>query len=159
LKQTTSFFVTVQGSNKVENKKKGIKITVFVNPPAEVSDIILESDSILTDTFHMCRNKRRIIKASAPNVTNPVFTWYLDSLLTNVAHVNPNPKLRTDSVGEFIYYVTVRGDNKCENQVVSVKKIRVIVSACSVINLGLSKQLTDINEKEDGSSDLTFIFT
>ncbi len=120
---TTSFYVTVKGTNKCENAAADAKIvTVNVNPLATTTDIIV------TGNTAACTGSSATLTASSTTVTNPVFTWYSDAALTNISFVGPvytTPVLNTNTT----YYVTVKGDNKCENAPSTARVITVTVSA------------------------------
>ena len=120
---TTSFYVTVKGTNKCENAAADAKVvTVNVNPLATTTDIIVAGNT------NACAASSAVLTASSTTVTNPVFTWYTDAALTNVAFVGAvftTPALTTNTT----YYVTVRGDNKCENAASTAKIVTVTVNA------------------------------
>ncbi|RZK92519.1 MAG: T9SS type B sorting domain-containing protein, partial [Pedobacter sp.] len=120
---TTSFYVTVKGTNKCENAAAdGKVVTVNVNPLATTTDIIVAGNT------NACAASSAVLTASSTTVTNPVFTWYSDAALTNVAFVGAvfnTPALTTNTT----YYVTVRGDNKCENAASTAKIVTVTVNA------------------------------
>ncbi|WP_165825389.1 Ig-like domain-containing protein [Pedobacter yonginense] len=119
---TTNYYVTVRGANKCENTPANAKVvTVTVNPLASTTDIIANNAVI-------CAGSSTTLTASSPTVTNPVFTWYTDAALTNVSFigatfVTPNLSVNTT------YYVTVKGDNKCENAPGNAKVVSVTVNA------------------------------
>jgi len=123
LNNSTTYYVTVKGSNKCENKQADAKIiTVIVNPVSTSADIDLSGN---TST---CQNNSSTLTASTTTVTNPVFTWYSDANLTNQVYVGPvfvTPVLTTTTT----YYVTVKGDNRCENLASTAKSITITISA------------------------------
>ncbi|WP_424108328.1 hypothetical protein, partial [Pseudomonas viridiflava] len=60
-------------------------------------------------------------------VTNPTFTWYNDAALTSVAFVGATfdtPVLSTTTR----YYLTVKGDNRCESSAATARVITVNVN-------------------------------
>lgn len=120
---TTNFYVTVKGNNKCENAAADAKIvTITVNPLAVSTDIILAGNT------SVCTNTSTTLSASSTTVTNPVFTWYSDAALTNVAFVGATfatPALNANAT----YYVTVKGDNKCENAPANARVVQINVSA------------------------------
>ena len=120
---TTTYYVTVKGSNKCENTSANAKaVTVTVNPRAVASDIVASG------TTSVCTNASTILTASSTTVTNPVFTWYNDAALTSVASVGATfttPVLTANTT----YYVTVRGSNKCENAAGSAQAVAITVNA------------------------------
>jgi gliding motility-associated-like protein len=123
LTATTTYYVTVRGSNKCENATGDAKIiTLKVNPPATAADIIVKgADSPL------CAGTTATLDASSTTVTNPVFTWYSDAALTNAVFTGAKfvtPVLTATTT----YYVTVRGDNRCENLAASAKVVTVTIN-------------------------------
>jgi len=133
---TTNFYVTVKGSNKCENSAANAKmVTVTVNPLATTTDIVVSGN---TDA---CSGTSVTLKAVSTTVVNPVFTWYSDAALTNISYIGdtfttPNINSNTN------YYVTVKGDNKCENSSANAKIVTVTVNPTpanpTVLNTGTS---------------------
>lgn len=121
LTATTTYYVTVKGANKCENAAADAKqVTVTVNPLATTTDIIVNGGTVA------CAGSSTTLNATSPTVTNPVFTWYSDAALTNVSFVGPNfitPALSANTT----YYVTVKGDNKCENAPGTAKSISITI--------------------------------
>ncbi|WP_443945859.1 putative Ig domain-containing protein [Pedobacter sp. AW1-32] len=122
LTATTTYYVTVQGTNKCANGVADAKqVTIVVNPIAVAADIIVNSSTSI------CGGTAAVLTASSTTVTNPVFTWYTDAALTNVAFVGATfttPVLNANAT----YYVTVKGDNKCENSAATAKSVNVVVN-------------------------------
>ncbi|SEA87163.1 gliding motility-associated C-terminal domain-containing protein [Pedobacter hartonius] len=106
----TNFYVTVQGSDKCPNTAANAKVVMLnVNPTATPADI-----NINGVPASVCSGSGVTLTASSTMVINPVFTWYTDAALTNA--VFTGAVYNTPSVtSTTTYYVTVRGDNKCEN--------------------------------------------
>ncbi|WP_438871782.1 putative Ig domain-containing protein, partial [Pedobacter panaciterrae] len=123
LTATTSYYVTVRGSNKCENTSSSAKVvTITVNPPATAADInVAGADS------PFCAGTSAKLTASSVTVTNPVFTWYSDAALTNAVFTGAefNTPLLTATK---TYYVTVSGDNRCENTAATAKTVTVTVN-------------------------------
>ncbi|KQN38216.1 hypothetical protein ASE92_01915 [Pedobacter sp. Leaf41] len=119
---TTTYYVTVKGSNKCENTAASAKpVTIIVNP------IALASDITTTGTTSICNDSGTTLTASSTTINNPVFTWYSDAALNNVIFtgaVFTTPVLSANTT----YYVTVKGDNKCENSAASAKAVAIIVT-------------------------------
>lgn len=122
LTATTTYYVTVKGSNKCENTAATAKtVVVVVNPNAVASDITI-SGNLFT-----CQNNSSMLTASSTTVINPVFTWYSNANLTNAIFVGPvfiTPVLTANTT----YYVTVKGDNRCENLVGSAKDVTITIN-------------------------------
>jgi len=123
LNATKTYYVTVKGDNRCESPAADARtVTITVKPRAVASDVNL------TGNINICENSTATLTATSTTVTNPVFTWYENAALTTVAHIGPTfitPQLSTNKT----YYVTVKGDNKCENDASSVASISVTVTA------------------------------
>ncbi|RZA00632.1 MAG: hypothetical protein EOP47_13455, partial [Sphingobacteriaceae bacterium] len=122
LTNTTTYYVTVSGSDKCENAAANAKIvTVTVNPPATATDINLAGISTV------CSGSTVTLVATSTTVSSPTFTWYRNTALTDVAFVGASfttPALTANTT----YYVTVRGTNKCENTSGSAQQITITVN-------------------------------
>ncbi|MCZ4222628.1 putative Ig domain-containing protein [Pedobacter rhodius] len=120
---TTNFYVTVKGTNKCENAAADAKVvTVNVNPLATATDIIVAGNTAV------CTGSSTTFTASSTTVVNPVFTWYSDAALTNISFVGAvytTPALSSNTT----YYVTVKGDNKCENAPSTARVVQVTINA------------------------------
>jgi gliding motility-associated-like protein len=119
---TTKYYVTVSGTNACANDVVSAKVvTVTVNRNAGVTDIIAADQTI-------CSGVNTQLTASSATVTsNPVFTWYRDAALTDVAFVGNNmPVLGLTATTRF--YVTVKGDGVCANLPGSAKVVTVTVN-------------------------------
>ncbi|WP_158798321.1 putative Ig domain-containing protein [Pedobacter sp. L105] len=106
----TNYYVTVQGANRCPNTPANAKVILLnVNPPATAADINVNG---IPPT--VCSGSGVSLTASSTTVTNPVFTWYTDAALSNAVFTGAvfnTPALTANTT----YYVTVHGDNKCEN--------------------------------------------
>lgn len=122
LTANTTYYVSVKGTNKCENAAADAKaVTVTVNPLATTTDIIVNGST------SACAGSSAVLSATSPTVTNPVFTWYSDAALTNISFIGATfttPPLNTTTT----YYVTVKGDNKCENAPGTARVITITVS-------------------------------
>ncbi|WP_214229631.1 hypothetical protein, partial [Pedobacter sp. B4-66] len=97
-------------------------VTVTVNPPATAADI-----NVAGNDAPFCAGTKATLVASSTTITNPVFTWYSDAALTTVVFTGSSfetPVLTATKT----YYVTVRGDNKCENTAATAKTVTVVVN-------------------------------
>ena len=119
---TTNYYITVRGANKCENVAAGAKaVTVTVNPPATAADITVSGAG-----KPFCEGSIAQLLATTMTVGNPVFTWYSDAALTNAIFTGPNftPTVNASTT----YYVTVRGDNRCENLANGGKIVAITVN-------------------------------
>jgi len=122
LTASTTFYVTVRGANRCESLKAGAKVvTVVINPPAVSSDI-----TVAGNNAPFCAGTKALLTASSTTVTGPVFTWYRDAALTDVAATGPvfEPVVTATTT----YYVTVSGANKCPNVPGDAKIVTLIVN-------------------------------
>jgi large repetitive protein len=122
LTTTTTYYVTVNGTNKCENSAvNAAAVTINVNPIAVAADIVVNGST------NVCGGSAAVLTASSTTVTNPVFTWYTNATLTDVAFVGAvftTPTLTANTT----YYLTVKGDNKCENSAATAKSVNVVVN-------------------------------
>ena len=105
-----TYYVTVKGDdfckNTIGKEAKAIRM-----PNAVASDID-------ADDVWVCYGQQGTFQASSNTVTNPVFRWYR---YTGVGHVllhtgdSFTPIEVPTSTVNFRFFVTVSGDNKCEN--------------------------------------------
>ncbi|WP_205896846.1 hypothetical protein, partial [Pseudomonas viridiflava] len=108
LTANTTYYVTVKGDNKCENASgNAFAVVLTVTPIAGAGDVTATDATI-------CAGSRTTLTAATTTVTNPTFTWYNDAALTSVAFVGATfntPVLTTTTR----YYLTVKGDNRCES--------------------------------------------
>ena len=122
LTASTTYYVTVRGSNRCESLKAGAKVvTVVINPPAVSADI-----NVAGNNAPFCNGTKALLTASSATVTSPVFTWYKDAALTDVAFTGPVFEPVVTST--ITYYLTVRGSNKCENTAGDAKIVTLLVN-------------------------------
>ena len=125
---TTSktYYVTVTGDNKCENTASGAKeVIININPPATTSDLMV------SPSIEVCGAGSVTLTASSVTVTNPVFTWYNDATLNTAAGSGASFTTPNLSASQT-FYVTVKGDNRCESPVSQVKTVAVTVRAIAV---------------------------
>ncbi|SMC77525.1 Ig-like domain-containing protein [Pedobacter africanus] len=123
---TTKYYVTVSSADVCANDALSAKVvTVTVNRNATAADITLADKTI-------CAGNTTVLSASSTTVSNPVFKWYRDASLTDLAFEGPNfttPALTLTTK----YYVTVSGSNACANDVLSAKVVTVTVTRNAVV--------------------------
>lgn len=121
LTATTTYYVTVKGSNKCENTPANAKsVTITVNAEATANDIIVSGN------LELCSGSAATLTASSATIANPVFTWYADATLTTPLFTGSvfNPGAITVNT---TYFVTVKGDNRCESGTTNAKAVLVTV--------------------------------
>ncbi|MCX2453228.1 putative Ig domain-containing protein [Pedobacter sp. PLR] len=126
LSATTTYYVTVRGTNRCENLSSGAKVvTITVNPTGVAADI-----NVAGNNAPFCVGTKALLTATADNVTSPVFTWYSDAALTSVAWNGPvfEPLVTTTTT----FYVTVSGSNRCQNAVGDARIVTLIVNPPAV---------------------------
>ncbi|TKC60030.1 T9SS type B sorting domain-containing protein [Pedobacter hiemivivus] len=120
LTATTKYYVTVSGTDVCANDPANAKVvTVTVNRNGIASDITLADKTI-------CSGTTAILNASSA-VLLPVFKWYRDASLTDLAFEGPTfttPALTLTAK----YYVTVSGTGVCANDMASAKVVTVTVT-------------------------------
>ena len=83
-------------------------LEIIIQNVADLADVMIMGDEI-------CGSGSTVLKATSPTVTNPVFRWYGDSLMTNLVFTGANfttPNLSTS----ITYYVSVSGTGVLENE-------------------------------------------
>ncbi|RYE23932.1 MAG: T9SS type B sorting domain-containing protein [Sphingobacteriales bacterium] len=122
LTSNATYYVTVKGSNKCENVVgSAAVVSLTINNSAVAADINV------TGTTTLCASASAVLTASSTTVTNPIFKWYSDQNLTNLVFTGPtftSPTLTTNTS----YYVTVSGDNKCENASANAKVVAIVIN-------------------------------
>nr|WP_121270693.1 putative Ig domain-containing protein [Pedobacter schmidteae] len=121
LTATTKYYVTVSGAGVCANTAATAKVvTVTVNRNATDADIIAADKAT-------CSGTAVALTASSTTITNPVFSWYRDAALTDLAVRGTSfttPPLTVTTK----YYITVSGDNVCANSASSAKVLTVTVN-------------------------------
>lgn len=120
LLSTTTYYVTVNGTGVCENDPVNAHaVTVIVNRRAVSSDIVVNNKSV-------CKGESTFLEARSISITNPVFKWYKQADLSDTP--TEGPSYTTDALTQStIFYVTVSGDNVCENRPVTAKQVVVTV--------------------------------
>jgi len=128
---TTTYYVEAVNGNSCVSTAARTPITITINPAATAADI-----SITGAESSVCAGSTATLTAGSATVTNPVFTWYTDAALTNAVFTGPTFSI-AGLTATTTYYVTVRGDNKCDNTSGSGRPVTVTVNP--------SAQAADIN--------------
>ncbi len=123
LTANTTYYVTVKGSNKCENAVGTASVVALT-----INTQALASDVTISGSTSVCSSSNAVLTASSTTVTNPIFKWYSDANLTNSVFTGP---IFTSQplTANTNYYVTVSGDNKCENSSASAKAVAIVVNA------------------------------
>ena len=118
----TDFYVEAVNGNSCVSTAGRTKIAITINAPATASDITVAGAGSA-----FCNGTNAVLTASSTTVTNPVFTWYSDAALTNVAATGPTFTVPSVTATTN-YYVTVRGDNRCDNTAATAKQVTLTVN-------------------------------
>jgi uncharacterized protein (TIGR02145 family) len=120
---TTSYFVSVQGDNYCENVFSTRKeVTVTVKEIATAADITANGTTI-------CVDETAALTASATGVTDPVFRWYTSQTQAYNLYVYQGATFTTPQLtGTTSYFVSVQGDDYCENVFSTRKEVTVTVN-------------------------------
>ncbi|MET6999515.1 gliding motility-associated C-terminal domain-containing protein [Chitinophaga defluvii] len=127
-----TFYLLVIGTNNCANPDT-IPVSVNVNALGTPADVNI------ADTFTVCGGANAELTPTAPNVTGtPVFKWYRDANKTQAITnglvnagitytLDANGKLTVAGVGAtaLTVYVSVSGDNRCENAAGNLKKVTI----------------------------------
>ncbi|SMD17170.1 hypothetical protein SAMN04488101_1221, partial [Pedobacter nyackensis] len=114
-----SFTITLNTKGSIKEKKT---FFLFVYPKAATSDIIINDKAI-------CKGETAELTANLADgtlISNGVFNWYSDATLATKLYTGA-----TYSVSPVItttYFVTVKGDNTCENEAGTAKAVTVTVN-------------------------------
>ncbi|MCD9576438.1 immunoglobulin domain-containing protein, partial [Flavobacterium soyae] len=134
---TYTYYVGVSGDQFCETAAADRKqITFTILPPSTVNDI-------LVDDLTVCHSVSASLTPTAPTLTNPVFTWYLDAARTqpitngsviggvtytiNTAGVLTAVGL-TKAMSPITYYAAAASDNTCENLAGTLQDAVIIIS-------------------------------
>ncbi|MXO05845.1 gliding motility-associated C-terminal domain-containing protein [Flavobacterium sp. HBTb2-11-1] len=134
---TYTYFVGVSSDEFCETAAADRKqITFTILPPSTVNDI-------LVDDVTICNGVPASLTPSAPTLTSPVFTWYLDanktqpitngSVIAGVTYAIDAAGVLTatgltKAVSPITYYVAVASTNTCENLAGTLQDAVIIVS-------------------------------
>jgi len=110
--------------------KTRLQVTAKLNDRATAADITGVNQSI-------CKGQGADILVMS-DVINPIFTWYSDAALTNVIATGEN--YGATPAETTAYYVTVQGDDACENLPGNAKEIIIAVNPSPVIPTGPAHQ-------------------
>ncbi|WP_343705970.1 gliding motility-associated C-terminal domain-containing protein [Flavobacterium sp.] len=134
---TYTYFVGVSSDQFCETAAADRKqITFTILPPSTVNDI-------LVDDVIVCNGVPASLTPSAPTLTSPVFTWYLDAnktqpitngaVIAGVTYAIDAAGILTvtgltKAVSPITYYVAVASANTCENLAGTLQDAVIIVS-------------------------------
>ncbi|MBO9585197.1 MAG: gliding motility-associated C-terminal domain-containing protein [Flavobacterium sp.] len=134
---TYTYFVGVSSDEFCETAAADRKqITFTILPPSTVNDI-------LVDDVTVCNGVPASLTPTAPTLSSPVFTWYLDAnkiqpitngaVIAGVTYTIDAAGVLTASgltkaVSPKTYYVAVASTNTCENLAGTLKDAAIIVS-------------------------------
>ncbi|SOD12166.1 putative Ig domain-containing protein [Pedobacter xixiisoli] len=120
-----TYYVTVSGDEKCENAPGNAKsVSITVNPPSTSADLMV------SQTQERCGPGSVTLTASSATVINPIFTWYADPALT--VPVGSGSPFTITVNANATYYVTVKGDNRCESPISQAKSVSVIVKSIAI---------------------------
>ena len=135
---TYTYYVGVSSDQFCETAAADRKqITFTILPPSIANDIVV-------DDITVCHDVPASLTPTAPTLTNPVFTWYLDAAktqpITNGAviagvtyTIDPVTGVLTavgltKAVSPITYYVAVASANTCENLAGTLQDAVIIIS-------------------------------
>ncbi|WP_162850071.1 Ig-like domain-containing protein, partial [Sphingobacterium yanglingense] len=133
---TTSYFVTVQGTGVCENLPAEAKeVAVTVTPRGKAGFITVNGPT------EVCEGSKMLFQATltqpTPQIINPVIRWYKDAALTELIYEGNTFESIADAsrIGVNTLYVTVSGDNYCENAVGTAQNHVITVNEMAVVKL------------------------
>jgi len=119
---TTDFYVEAVNVNSCTNNSGRTKISITIKPAATANDIAVTGADAA-----FCSGANAILTATSMTVTNPVFTWYSDAALTNPVFTGATFAINP-LTADADYYVTVKGDNVCDNAPGTAKKVSLRIN-------------------------------
>ncbi|OXB06826.1 Ig-like domain-containing protein [Flavobacterium pectinovorum] len=134
---TYTYYVGVSSDEFCQTAEADRKqITFTILPPSNETDISV-------DDITVCHDVAAVLTPTAPTLTNPVFTWYLDNAktqpITNGAVISGATYTidaagvltitgLTRAVSPITYYVGVSSDTTCENIAGTLQAATVIIN-------------------------------
>ncbi len=134
---TYTYYVGVSSDQFCETSEADRKqITFTILPPSTVNDI-------LVDDVTVCHSVPASLTPTAPSLTSPVFTWYLDvnktqpitsgSVIAGVTYTIDAAGVLTavgltKAMSPITYYVAVSSSNTCENLAGTLQDAVIIIS-------------------------------
>jgi gliding motility-associated-like protein len=106
---TTTFYIEAINANSCLSTAARTAIAINIKPTATITDLAVTGAGT-----PFCAGSPAVLTATSGTITNPVFTWYSDAALTNAVFTGPVFTIAAVNAS-VTYYVTVRGDEKCEN--------------------------------------------
>ncbi len=136
LATTTTYYVSVQGSDRCENAPNALHaVTINVTPRAVAADISVTPPSAV------CIGGSATLTPSltvANSITSPVYTWYINADRTGQITTGGNftvtgGALTVANLGATVtYYVSVQGTEKCENAANTLRAVTITVNPRAV---------------------------
>ena len=134
LTSTTTYYVSVSGSNLCENATSTRRaVTVTVNPVAGTAQLTGPANTTI------CSGTTAALTATSTGVTSPVYRWYTTATgtsptYTGATYTTPTLTNTTTSPTTTTYYVSVSGSNFCENATGSRRAVTVTVNPIPAVS-------------------------
>ncbi|NLU94001.1 gliding motility-associated C-terminal domain-containing protein [Chitinophaga sp. Ak27] len=132
---TYTYYVQVVDGNGCANPER-IPVVVTVNPLGTAADVTL------ADTTGVCGGGTARLAPTAAGVTNPEFKWYANANKTSpiingtvigsatfAVDTAGNLSVTGLTPGDYTYYVSVSGTNRCENAAGNLKAATIKVTS------------------------------
>jgi hypothetical protein len=141
LQNTTTFYVAVSSEEYCESLRSNLKaVAVTVNPVANAKATV-----IISGTTAICENSGTVLTAALSNgsgIINPEFRWYSsDSLTATLLHTGSEYTITALST-TTTFYVSVSGDNYCENLASARQNITVTIKPRSTGSMITANDVT-----------------
>jgi gliding motility-associated-like protein len=121
-----NFYVEALNLSNCASTAARTQISLTVNQSSKASDINIAGDNV-----GYCSGSTVNLVASSVTISNPVFSWFTDSGLTNL--VFTGSAFTITSITENVtYYVTVKGTGYCDNAISDAKVVSVKVNPSAV---------------------------
>ncbi|WP_281633139.1 DUF7507 domain-containing protein [Flavobacterium luteolum] len=128
---TATITYTITGLSGCPSAATTRTITVDVNASAIASDITGADSAV-------CPGGSATLTVSTLTIGNPTFTWYPDQ--TSTTAINTGTTYTVSPTSTTTYYVSVKGNDVCENEINNRKPITVTINS-----LGLDSDIVSTN--------------
>lgn len=109
-------------------------VSVTVKTTAVADNITATALKVCTDSIATVQAKTE----ASSGIVNPVFRWYASQTSTDILAVSPDfttQKLTAHALRDTVFYVSVSGDNYCENLPDNRKEVRVTVQPRHTVHI------------------------
>lgn len=121
---TGSYSVQAFNGSCESEQSQGVGLTFYPRPVANDIQVTGNESAVCEGTTLSLQAS--LIATPSTIIANPIFHWYSDATLTTEIHIGPTLNIIPSTT--TTYYVTVSGDQVCENTNSEVKVVAVVVN-------------------------------